>query len=109
MAVAFLLAGFLKAFRPLDDLANRMTWVAAVPPSLVRFIGAAEILGAIGLVLPALTGVVPWLTPLAAVALVLVMVGAAAFHASRSEYSNIGTNAVLLVLVAMVAYGRWVV
>jgi hypothetical protein len=64
-------------------------------------------LGAAGLILPAATGIAPWLTPLAGLGLVLTMVGAALTHARRGEYSNIGTNIVLLVLAAFVAYGRW--
>jgi len=63
-------------------------------------------LGAIGLVLPALTGILPWLTPLAALGLVLLMIGAAFTHLRRKEYGNIAINAVLLVLAAFVVYGR---
>ena len=74
----------------------------------MRFIGIAELLGAVGLILPALTHIVPSLTAIAAVGLVLVMVCAIIFHISRKEYPNIGINAILLVLAAFVAYGRFV-
>lgn len=109
LALAYLLAGFQKAFRPLDDVAKMMPWVPAVPAPLVRFIGVAELLGAVGLILPALTGILPWLTPLAAVGLIIVQVLAAIFHISRREYANVPMNAVLLVLALVVAYGRFVV
>jgi putative oxidoreductase len=107
-AAAFLLAGSVHAFRPLDQLEKRMGWVRDFPPAFVRFVGVAEILGAIGLILPMVTGVLPWLTVAAAIGLAIVMVSAAVFHASRREYSQIATNVILLVLVAFVAYGRWV-
>jgi uncharacterized membrane protein YphA (DoxX/SURF4 family) len=109
LAVAFLAAGFMKASQPIARLATSMAWVKAVPSALVRFIGVAEVLGAIGLVLPLLTGILPWLTPLAAVGLMIVMLGAVAFHGSRHEYPAIGFNVVLFVLAAFVAYGRFAV
>src|SRR5579884_1575006 len=74
---------------------------------LTRFIGVSEMLGAIGLILPALTHVLPWLTIAAAVGLALVMVCAAVFHASRREYSPVSINVVLLVLALFIVYGRW--
>ena len=80
----------------------------AIPAGLRRFIGAAEILAGIGLILPALTGILPWLTPLAAVGLIIVMVGAVIFHIPRKEYPNIAFNVILLALAAFVAYGRFV-
>jgi putative oxidoreductase len=107
LALAFLLAGFGKATQPLDRLSRRMEWVKVVPSGLTRFIGVSEMLGATGLILPALTHVLPWLTIAAAVGLTLVMIFAAVFHASRHEYSGILMNVVLLVLALFVVYGRW--
>lgn len=106
LAIAFLMAGFMKASQPLDALAKRMTWVPNTPPAFVRFIGIAEILGGIGLILPALTHVLPWLTIAAAVGLVIVMISATVFHAVRREYSGIGATIVLLILAAFIVYGR---
>lgn len=106
VAVAFLMAGVMKASQPIDTLGKTMNWVRDVPPAFVRFIGAAEILGAIGLVVPELTGILPWLTPVAAVGLAIIMVGAAIFHASRREYSRVPMNLILLVVAVVVAYGR---
>ena len=108
VALAFLLAGFMKTFMPLETLKKNMIWANDLPAALVRFIGVAELLGAIGLIVPAVTGIQSWLTMAAAGGLVLVMLLAAVFHASRREYSNIGVNVVLLLLAAFVLVGRWV-
>lgn len=85
-----------------------MAWMGALPRGLMTFIGCCEILGAIGLVLPGLTGIQAWLTPLAAALLALMMLLAALFHLPRHEYPNMVGNLVLLALAAFVAYGRFV-
>ena len=72
----------------------------------MRFIGAGELLGGIGLILPAVTNILPWLTVAAATGLALVMISAAIFHASRREFSMVGFNIVLLLLAAFVVVGR---
>ncbi len=107
LAVAFLGAGASKLSQPKEKLLKNMAWVEDFSQPAVRLIGTAEALGAIGVVVPALTGIVPWLTPLAALGLVLLMVGAALTHLRRKEYSNIAINAALLVLATLVAYGRF--
>jgi len=76
-------------------------------PPLVRFIGVTELLGGLGLILPALTGIQPGLTIWAGLGLALIMVLAAGFHAMRREFSGIGVNVVLLMLAVLVAYDRW--
>jgi uncharacterized membrane protein YphA (DoxX/SURF4 family) len=86
----------------------QMAYVREMPAGVRRFAGIAEGLAGIGLVLPALTGTLPWLTPLAAAGLVIQMVGAMVYHLPRRENPNIVFNAVLLVLAAFVAYGRFV-
>ena len=107
MAAAFLVAGATKLSQPKEKLVKNMAWVEDFSQGTVRLIGALEALGAIGVVLPALTGILPWLTPLAALGLVLLMIGAALTHLRRTEYGYIAMNAVLLVLAAFVAYGRF--
>jgi hypothetical protein len=82
-------------------------WANHVPVALVHFIGVSELCGGVGLVLPAATGILPWLTVVAAACLVLLMLCAAIFHAARKEFSAIGANAVLLVLAALIVIGRW--
>jgi uncharacterized membrane protein YphA (DoxX/SURF4 family) len=107
LAAMFLMAGFSKAFQPLDALGQMMPWTLDVPLGLVRFIGVSEMLAAIGLIAPALTGIKPRLTIAAAVGIILVMVSASIFHLTRGEYGVIIVNLVLLALAAFVAYGRW--
>jgi uncharacterized membrane protein YphA (DoxX/SURF4 family) len=77
-----------------------------VSPKLRTFIGICELLAAVGLLLPWLTGVLPGLTSLAAVGLTLIMIGSTMFHLSRREYSNVVLSLVLIVLCVIVAYGR---
>ena len=108
LAVAFLMAGYTHAFQ-YERAKAQFKWVADVPKNLVTFIGICEILGAVGLILPALTKVLPWLTPLAALGLAIIMLLAAIFHATRREYQNIVVNLILLALAAVVAYGRWMI
>jgi putative oxidoreductase len=106
LALAFLLAGFMKATRPIDALSKRMAWVSTLPVAFVRFIGVAEVLGAIGLILPMVTDILPWLTAAAAAGLVVVQASAIIFHLSRNEARVVPGNAVLLLLAALVIIGR---
>ena len=107
LALAFAMAGMTKAFGDLGSLAGSMPWVADVPPALVRFIGVAEMTGALGLVLPALTRIRPSLTPLAAAGLATIMILAAVFHTTRGEFGDLVRNLVLLAVALFVVYGRW--
>jgi uncharacterized membrane protein YphA (DoxX/SURF4 family) len=107
LAAAFGMAGAMKATQPIPDLIKAMAWVEAVPAPLVRFIGTCEFLGALGLLLPALTRIKPGLTPLAGAGLAAVMLLAMGFHATRGETQAIVINLVLGSLSAFVAWGRW--
>jgi uncharacterized membrane protein YphA (DoxX/SURF4 family) len=109
LALAFGMAGFMKLTQPYEKLSARMAWVNDFSPNIVRAIGLIEILGALGLILPGVTGILPVLVPLAAAGLVLDMVGAALTHVRRKESSIIVANLVLLALAAFVAYGRFVI
>ena len=106
LALAFLLAGIPKATQPIPALSKRLTWAKDVPAPFVRFIGVAEILGALGLILPALTGVLPWLTVAAAIGLAIVMAAAIIFHILRGETNRIAFNIVFLLLLLFVTCGR---
>lgn len=86
----------------------QLPYARALSDAMLRFIGIVEIAGAIGLILPALTGVATWLTPAAGVGLASVMVLGIAFHIARREWPNVGLNFVLGVIAAFVAYGRFV-
>jgi len=106
LALTYLMAGGIKTFQPIALLSKRMTWVLSTAPIFVRLIGVAELLGAIGLILPMLTGILPWLVVAAAIGLVLVQICATIFHLMRGEGGKIPTNLVLLLLALFVAIGR---
>ena len=108
LALIFLIHGWMMVKTTDTAPQPMLAYFLAIPLSLRRFIGAAEILAALGLVLPALTGTLPWLTPLAAAGLVIIMIGAVIFHILRKEYPNVVFNLILLVLAAFVAYGRFI-
>ena len=108
LAVAFAGAGLMKLTQPKEKLAaSGMGWTEQFSPGAIKAIGALEVLAAIGLILPAVLDVVPVLVPLAALGLVLMMIGAAITHARRKENPMIGANLVLLILAAVVAWGRF--
>src|SRR5579871_3436560 len=90
-----------------DKMLQQYAWVKDVSPSLVTFIGICEMLGGIGLILPALTRVMPRLTPIAASALTLLMVLAGGFHVMRGEFHSLIPVTVLGCLFAFIAYGRF--
>ena len=106
LAVAYLLAGAPKASWPIAALSKRVGWIGTVPAALVRFIGVAELLGAIGLILPMLTGILPWLTVAAAIGLTVLQVCATLFHLFRGELKALPANVVLLLLSLFVVVGR---
>jgi uncharacterized membrane protein YphA (DoxX/SURF4 family) len=113
LAVMFLLAGFMKATQSKAEIkktgGERMAWVDSVSDSNLKLIGILEVLIGFGLVLPQLTGILPWLTPLAAVGLVCTMIGALLLHLQRKDGAqSLVTNIVLFLLAAFVAYGRYV-
>ncbi|MDG6108066.1 DoxX family protein [Dactylosporangium aurantiacum] len=97
-----LLDGTLYAAAP-----QAVAWYAAVPQPLIVFIGVCEVLGGVGLILPALTRVAPRLTPLAGAGLALTMLLAAGFHLVRGEHALVPANVVLGAVAAFVAAGRW--
>ncbi len=108
LALAFLAAGAMKIGQPRKKLADSgMPWVEDFSDGAVKGIGALEVLGAIGLILPAALDIAPVLVPIAATGLALLMGGAAITHARRREPQGIAVNAVLFVLAAVVAWGRF--
>ena len=106
LAAFFLLAGWNHGLRPVAEVAQQAKWAADVPVGLLRFIGFAEIAGAIGVILPWLTGIRPALTSLAAAGLALIMVLAFGFHIMRGETGIIGMHAVVAAIAIFVASGR---
>jgi uncharacterized membrane protein YphA (DoxX/SURF4 family) len=108
LAAVFLGAGALKLVRSKEALADGgFKWVQDYSANQVRLIGIAEILGAIGLVLPPLSGIAPILAPISAVCLVVVMIGAALTHAKFKEYPQVAICIVIAALAAFVAWARF--
>ncbi|CAJ1493866.1 DoxX family protein [[Mycobacterium] kokjensenii] len=89
-------------------LATGQTGIAMFPMPVVRFTAAMELLAALGLIAPGLTGIGPVLTPLAAAGLCVVMVGAAWAHSKLHEPASVAVNAVLFATAAFVALGALV-
>lgn len=108
LALFFLMAGVMKATQPKEKLATNMGWVEDFDGSQVKGIGVLEILGAFGLVLPGLFGILPILTPLAALGLALTMIGAAITHMRRNENGYVVFNLIVMAFALFVAYGRFV-
>ena len=100
LALVFFVVGLWK-------LTGMPAFTEDLSPLMVRLVGTAELLGAVGVVLPAITGILPWLTPVAAVAIVLEMIVAASLHLRNGEYSRITINLILIALAGFVAYGRF--
>ena len=105
LAVAFAMAGLVKATQPIAELAKQMPFATDLP-MLTRIAGVSEVVGALGLVLPAATRVRPTLTPLAGASLALVMLLAAGLHVMRGELESLPVNFALGGLAAFVAWGR---
>ena len=106
LALAFLVAGMMRLVMPRDKLAAQQAWVNDFSPGAVKVIGALEVLGAIGLIAPGVTGILPWLTLLATAGLALTMTGAILTHIRRREYPIIGVNGALMALAIFVVVGR---
>ena len=108
LVVAFLAAGLMKVAQPREKLQKNLPWVEDFSDGQVKGIGAIEVLGALGLVLPAIGGIAPWLVPLAAAGLAITMVIAAIMHLRRGDgVSSIVSPAVLFLLCVFVAWGRF--
>lgn len=101
LASLYLYSGGFKMLRSPDQLRPMMGWIDTVPLRLVRTIGMLEVLGALGLILPPLTGIARALALAAAIGLVLIQIGAISLLLRRGEAKLIGLNIVLLVLAAV--------
>ncbi|WP_040163516.1 DoxX family protein [Microbacterium gorillae] len=108
LAVVFLASGVVKSIAGKERLiATGQTGVAPYPIGFIRVIAACEIVGALGLIVPLATGIAPLLTPLAAVGLAIIMIGAAFSHLSLGEWKQALTvNLILFLLCLFVALGR---
>lgn len=107
LAVVLLPAGLMKVSRPRAELIEKnMGWAADFSPAMIKTIGSLEVLAVVGLVVPPLVGVAAWLAVAAAIGVVLLMLGAAATHVRRGELPMVGLNLGIVVLAAVVIWGR---
>ena len=102
LGAVFLVHGLLLLALP-TAMRKQMASLPGGPP-FFRFIGLAELLAAAGLTLPSSTGIMPWLTPLAAAGLLVIMIGAAVLHLRRAAYPQAAGDSLVLVFVAAVGY-----
>jgi len=108
LAVTFAGAGAVKLIQSREQLAKTLGgWVDEFPAPLLNPLGLVEVLGAVGLIVPPLVHIAPVLTPIAACGMIIVLIGAIVTHARRGEYPNAGINVLLLVMAAVVAWGRF--
>jgi uncharacterized membrane protein YphA (DoxX/SURF4 family) len=107
LAVAFLASGAMKLIQPKEKLPASWKWVRDFSAGSIKAVGALEILAAVGLILPAALDIAPVLVPLAAIGLVLLMVGAFIVHVRHREAQAIVVTLVLLALAAFVAWERF--
>ena len=103
LALVFLFSGGLKLVLPIEEMTKQI----ALPGLFLRFIGVVEILGGLGLILPGLLRIKTWLAPLAAVGLVIIMIGATAISVRIGPVGPALFPLVVGLLAAFVAYGRW--
>jgi putative oxidoreductase len=107
LAGMFIMAGFMKTTTPIEQLSASLPWTKDVPAWLVRFIGISEFLGALGLILPSLLKIKPILTPFAALGIIAIMVMAAFFRITRSEFQGVAFTVILALVAAFIGWGRW--
>ena len=105
LGLYFLAVGVMHFIVP-PGLPATMSWMYDLPSWLHWISGTAEILGGLGLILPGLFKIQTRLTPLAALGLALVMVGATIYHLTRGEVQNIALNLILVALLVFIYYGR---
>lgn len=107
LAVLFGMSGVAKVVKSKDELAGKYLWMQDYSQAMVWFIGMVELLGPIGLILPAATGIAPVLTPIAATGLAVLGILGAVVHIRRKEPHGVALITVLLVLAAFVAVARF--
>ena len=105
LAALFIFAGVMKFVIPMQEMTKNMK--VPLPGSFLLFIGAAELLGGLGLVLPSLLKTKPILTPLAAIGLAIIMIGAVVLAIAGGEVSSAFVPLIVGILCLLIAYGRW--
>jgi uncharacterized membrane protein YphA (DoxX/SURF4 family) len=105
LVLVFLFAGGMKLVVPMEEMTAQMP--IPLPDLFVRLIGVAEVLGALGLILPGLLHIRPGLTPLAAAGLVVIMIGAVGYTLAAGDVAPALLPLIVGLFAAFVAYGRW--
>jgi hypothetical protein len=105
LALIFIWAAYAKLLQPIEETAKMLPW-AKDNLGLLKFTGVVELLGALGIILPAALRIQPKLTILAAYGIIALMIAASIFHISRGEASLIGMNIFFLLLAVFVVWGR---
>src|SRR5689334_1426070 len=107
LAAMYLMAGGVKTFRT-ARAKGEMPWAKERSDAFIRFVGISELLGGLGLILPLVTGILPWLTVAAAIGLSLIQLLAIfSEHLPKKEYNVIPVNVILLLLSIFIVLGRW--
>ena len=107
LAAMYLMAGGMKVFQ-VEKTKAQYPWAQTRSDGFIRFIGISEILGALGVILPVITGILPWLTVLAAIGLTIIQALAIfTVHLPLKEFNLIPMNVLLLALSTFIAFGRW--
>ena len=107
LAIAFLMGGSFVLFQPAEAIAGKMSFVNHYSVIMVKFISACEVLGAIGLILPSAFRIKPWLTPLAALGLAVIMLLATNYHFNHGEAGEVPMTIILGLIAVFIAWGRW--
>ena len=106
LALIYGSAAFRKLFR-LEKVRADQEWARRSSDGYIRFVAASQLLGVAGMLFPMLTGIFPWLTPLAAIGFCIIQILAAQWHIRLKEYNILSVNLFLLTLSLFVAIGRW--
>ncbi len=100
-------AGSMKLFQPIEALKTMWPWTGEVSTGFVKLTGIFDLLGAFGLIFPALLRFKPIFVPLSAIGIILLMIAAGIFHISRGETEQIGVNIVFAVFAGLIVWGRF--
>ncbi|HEY5826452.1 MAG TPA: DoxX family protein [Cyclobacteriaceae bacterium] len=107
LASSMIWASSVKLFQPVSQVAVMWPWAGEVSEAFLKFTGVVDLIGALGLILPSLLRIQPKLTPIAALAIILLMICASIFHISRGEGANIAPNILFAIMAAFIAWGRF--
>lgn len=107
LAFLYLFAGGTKTFSSKAALASKMSWTRSASPATIKVVGILELLGAVGVIVPWLTGIAPILTPIAATGLAAIQLVAIVIHIRLGEPKSVPFNAILLLLAVFVAVFRF--